>query len=88
MISPPYVVGVARDVTDRIVTKRALKESEAKFKILVESAHDGITYVDTSGYVQFGNPRMKEILGIPPKEKDLREYYDEENRESWRAIWP
>ncbi|MGO9569971.1 MAG: PAS domain S-box protein [Desulfomonilaceae bacterium] len=78
---PAYVVGVARDVTDRIVTKRALKESEAKFKLLVESAHDGIAYVDASGYVQFCNPRMKEILGDPaPEGKNLREYYDEENR--------
>ena len=78
---PAYVVGVARDVTDRIVTKKALKESEAKFKLLVESAHDGITYVDTSGYIQFANPRMKEILGDPaPEGKNLREYYDEENR--------
>lgn len=78
---PAYVVGVARDVTDRIVTKKALKESEAKFKLLVESAHDGITYVDPSGYIQFCNPRMKEILRDPaPEGKDLREYYDEENR--------
>jgi len=78
---PAYIVGVARDVTDRIVTKKALKESEAKFKILVESAHDGITYVDPGGYIQFCNPRMKEILGDPaPEGKNLREYYDEENR--------
>ena len=78
---PAYVVGVARDVTDRVVTKKALKESEAKFKLLVESAHDGITYVDASGYIQFCNPRMKEILRDPaPEGKNLREYYDDQNR--------
>ncbi|MCL4539284.1 MAG: PAS domain S-box protein, partial [Bacteroidetes bacterium] len=78
---PPYVVGVARDVTDRVLTKKALKESEAKFKLIVESAHDGITYVDAGGYIQFCNPRMKEILKDPaPEGKGLREYYDDENR--------
>ena len=37
--------------------------------------------MDPGGYIQFANPRMKEILRDPaPEGKDLREYYDEENR--------
>jgi PAS domain S-box-containing protein len=77
---PGYVVGVAHDVTDRIVMKRALKESEAKFKLLVESAHDGIMYIDASSNVIFCNPRMKEILkDSSPEGKNLREYYYGEN---------
>jgi PAS domain S-box-containing protein len=72
---------MARDVTDRVVMKRKLKESEAKFKLLVENAHDGITYVDADSKLQFCNPRMKEILKDPrPEGKVLLDYYDEENR--------
>jgi PAS domain S-box-containing protein len=78
---PEYVVGIARDVTERVLTKKALKESEAKFKIIVESAHDGIAHVDPDGVVQFCNQRMKEILKDPcPEGKPLHIYYDESNR--------
>ena len=77
---PHYMVGMARDVTDRILMKRKLKESETKFRLLVEHAHDGITYIDESARLQFCNPRMKEILKDPhPEGKTLLEYYDEEN---------
>lgn len=78
---PDYIVGVARDVTERVLTKKALKESEEKFKILVESAHDGIAQFDTEGVILFANPRMKEILKDPdPVGKHINEFYDEENR--------
>ena len=77
---PHYVVGVARDVTERVTMQRKLKESETKFQLLVESAHDGIAYIDAEGTIQFANPRMKEILKDPhPEGKNLRSYYNEEN---------
>ncbi|MEW6114988.1 MAG: response regulator, partial [Thermodesulfobacteriota bacterium] len=76
-----YIVGVARDITEKIRSKRALRESEAKFQIFVETVQDGITYVDLDGTILFANPRMKDILGDPaPEGKLLGNYYDEENR--------
>ncbi|MFZ5867509.1 MAG: PAS domain-containing hybrid sensor histidine kinase/response regulator [Thermodesulfobacteriota bacterium] len=76
-----YIVGVARDITEKIRSKRALRESEAKFQIFVETVQDGITYVDLDGTILFANPRMKDILGDPsPEGKMLGNYYDEENR--------
>lgn len=78
----PRIVAVARDVTDRIRMKRALKESEIRFQLLVESAHDGILHIDPEGIIQFTNPRMKDILKDPkPEGKNLRDYYDERNKE-------
>ncbi len=63
------------------MTKKALKESETKFKIIVESAHDGIAHVDPNGVVQFCNKRMKDILKDPcPEGKPLHFYYDDSNR--------
>jgi PAS domain S-box-containing protein len=78
---PCYVVGIARDITDRVLTKKALEESETKFRLIVESAHDGITHIDENGVMKFCNLRMKEILKDPnPEEKPLHRYFDEENR--------
>jgi PAS domain S-box-containing protein len=82
---PDLIVGVARDVTRRIVAEKALTESEHKFQILVERAHDGIVAVDTKALIQFANPRMKEILADPnPEGKSLASYFDEENA---RTLW-
>lgn len=82
---PHYVVGVARDVTERVTMRRKLQESETKFQLLIESAHDGIIYIDAEGRIQFANPRMKEILkDSHPEGKMLRDYYDAENGEILR----
>ncbi len=76
-----YIVGIARDMTDRVSMEKALKASEAKFQLLVENAHDGIIEIDVNGIIRFANPRMKVILKDPnPEGKPLSEYYDEENR--------
>jgi two-component system, cell cycle sensor histidine kinase and response regulator CckA len=78
---PHYVVGIARDITERVLTKKALKESETKFQLIVESAHDGIAHIDEHGIITFCNRRMKDILKDPhPEGKPLQTYYDEENR--------
>jgi two-component system cell cycle sensor histidine kinase/response regulator CckA len=78
---PHYVVGIARDITDRVLTKKALKESETKFQLIVESAHDGIAHIDENGIITFCNRRMKDILKDPrPEGKPLHTYYDDENR--------
>jgi PAS domain S-box-containing protein len=78
---PHYIVGIARDITDRVLTKKALRESEAKFQLIIENAHDGIAYIDENENITFCNRRMKDILKDPqPEGKLLRIYYDEENR--------
>ncbi|MEJ2715745.1 MAG: PAS domain S-box protein, partial [Deltaproteobacteria bacterium] len=77
---PDYVIGVARDITERIAAERALKASEERFQILVENAHDGIISTTADGVIQFANPRMKEILKDPqPEGKPLGTYFDDEN---------
>ncbi len=78
---PAYIVGIARDITERVRTKKALRESETKFKLIVECAHDGITHVDDKGVIFFCNQRMKEILKDPhPEGKLLYDYYDKKNK--------
>lgn len=78
---PHYVVGIARDITDRVLTQKALEESQTKFQLIVETAHDGITHVDETGIIRFCNLRMKEILKDPdPEGKPIQTFYDEENR--------
>ncbi len=46
----------------------ALRESEAKFRGLVESTSDWIWEVDATGVYTYASPRVKEILGYSPED--------------------
>jgi len=54
--------GVAIDVTDRRKAEDALKESEEKFRVLVESSLDGIVITDFSGTLLFANSAAGHIV--------------------------
>lgn len=44
--------------------EKSLKESEARFRLVVESQSDGIAIVDYDGRVSFCNPAAEAILGV------------------------
>ena len=56
------VMGVSRDITERRRMENALRESEEKYRNLVERAHDGIIVIQ-DGVVKFCNPRTAEMWG-------------------------
>jgi PAS domain S-box-containing protein len=46
----------------------SLRESEMRYRHLVESSHDWIWEVDESGVYTYASPRVKELLGYEPGE--------------------
>jgi len=54
---------VCRDITARKQAEAALKESEEKYKTLVEATSDIIWEVDEKGTYTFVSPRIKDVLG-------------------------
>jgi PAS domain S-box-containing protein/putative nucleotidyltransferase with HDIG domain len=60
----------SRDVTERKQGEQALKESEAKFRALVEQSIAG-TYIIQDGKLAYVNPRFSEILGYSDTNKLL-----------------
>ena len=61
-------VSLARTVRHAVERRRcehALRESEARFRGIVETAEEGILQLDAQGCIRFFNTRMARMLGLP-----------------------
>jgi len=57
-----------RDITERMLGARVLRESEERFRTLFEQAADGIVITDIQGNFQFANPAFLAMTGYPREE--------------------
>ena len=60
---PLRVIGTSQDVTRRQHAEKALRDSEARFRTLAESANEGIVSVDSRGMIVFWNRGAQDIFG-------------------------
>ncbi|MCG3217780.1 MAG: response regulator, partial [Candidatus Heimdallarchaeota archaeon] len=64
-------------------TQKKLVNSEEQYRTLVETMHDGIVSVDTSGVIEFVNEKFCKMIGYSTEEllyTNITNYYDEENQ--------
>ena len=76
------ILGIARDISERKRAAAALKESEEKYRNILESIEDGYYEVDIAGNFTYFNDSMCRILGYSREEllgKNNREYMNAEN---------
>lgn len=64
----PATQVVMRDVTARVLAEQALRESELKFRSIVEQSLDGIVLSDENNIVLEWNPAQETITGISRQE--------------------
>jgi len=62
------VIGIIRDITERKNVENALRESEAKYRHLIETANEGLWVIDHELKTTFINQRFADMLGYSPEE--------------------
>ena len=65
---PVGVQGIARDISARKGAEEALKDSEEKFRSIVETTNEWIWAIDAQGHYTYTNPAIAYILGYEPEE--------------------
>jgi diguanylate cyclase (GGDEF)-like protein/PAS domain S-box-containing protein len=62
------VIGIGRDITQRKMAEEALRDSEERYRHIVNTASEGILVVDSDDINSFANARMAEMLGYNEQE--------------------
>jgi PAS domain S-box-containing protein len=62
------VGGVIRDITDQVMTEKAIRDSEERLRALVETSPDMIWEIDPEGNFRYISPQIMTILGYRPDE--------------------
>ncbi len=66
--SEKFIVAIARDITDRKTNEQLLRESEIRYRNIVDNSLDGIMLTMPDGAILSANPKMCEMLGMSEEE--------------------
>jgi PAS domain S-box-containing protein len=63
-----YLFCFLTNITDRKRAEEALRDSEERFRSIVETTEDWIWWIDVKGFLLYANPAVEDILGYPAEQ--------------------
>ena len=72
------IVITSRDVTERKLAEEDLKDSEERFRSLVQNASDIISILNPDGTIRYVSPSVEWVLGHQPEERVGRDAFGDE----------
>src|SRR5271167_1511484 len=73
---PERMLGVSLDITDRKQAEEAVRESEKRYRRIVETTIEGVWLLDSKLHTSYVNRQMAEMLGYEPGEMVGRSVFD------------
>jgi PAS domain S-box-containing protein len=67
-LMPGFLMALSEDITERKRAEDELKRSEAKHRLVIETASDAVISIDEKGTIVFANPATKTIFSYDSKD--------------------
>lgn len=80
--APVEFIAILEDITDRKRAEAALRDSEERYRLMVETTEEGVWCFDAEGKTTFVNQRMAQMLGYAEAEMAGRPMMELVDRES------
>ncbi|MCF8083902.1 MAG: PAS domain S-box protein, partial [Deltaproteobacteria bacterium] len=87
---PVKCIGVHQDITEKAEQEQRLKESEEKYRALVEDLNDVIFSVDVDGHITYVSPSVKRGFGYEPSAvigRSFFEFVDPRDHKALQSAW-
>jgi PAS domain S-box-containing protein len=79
-------LGINRDITQRKTLEREVKESEERYRTMVESAHDMVAIIGEGSRLKYVNEKAEELTGYSREELVGMNFRDLLNKGSRRSV--